>query len=266
MSALLSICLSEILRALLIWIPILVGSVILIGVGIFVLSRHRFRYLASASPTPVPRWRVWTVRALLIITQVVFLPFFAFVTAIPFSLQWGAANTIESASPRIVDWGLRTGTHALREKLSIADNATVVDLGRLAPVLRTVAPAATRAQRFLNTLSGVPRLATSTYFRALTSAVDEAAAADLKVTWDDLFQSANRHFSALWAGQVRIVASLLRVSSLHFIYPLAVTTAIVDLLCVLVVGLLTRHGAAARSDADWSCMGKPHTGDDRPRP
>jgi hypothetical protein len=247
MTELLSISLSRILRALLIWIPILVGSVVLLGVAIFALSHHRFRRLASAHRRPAPRSRVWTARILLTATQGIVLPLLALATAIPFSLQQGAADAIESASPRILDWGVRTGAAALKERLAIADDAAIVDLGKLAPVLHHVAPTATRARGLLRSLSVVPQFTNNAYFRAASSAVDEAASADLRVTWDDLFRSAHRHFSDVWAGQARIVASFLRASSLHFLQFLAGATAIVDLLCVLVILLLTRSGPAMES-------------------
>jgi hypothetical protein len=242
MSGLIWVCLSQVVRAHLVWIPVLAGSVILLGVALFVLAHHRFKRFAPAPQGRAPQSRVWTVRLLLVITQVISLPVFALVMAIPFALQQGVADAIESASPRVFDWGLRTGTHALREKLSITDDNTIVDLGDVAPVLRSLAPAASRVHGFLGSLSIVPRLTSNAYFRALNSAVDEVATTGLQVTWEDLIQSAHRHFGAMWADQARTVASLLRASSLHFITLLAGATAIVDLLCVLVILLLTRRG------------------------
>jgi hypothetical protein len=242
MPELLSLCFSEVLRALLTWVPILVGSVVLLGIALFALCRHRFRRLAAAQPGSVSSARAWSAYGLLILTQVVVLPLVALVAGIPFALQQGAADAIDSASPRILDWGVRTGTDALKEKLSVGDDTTIVDLGKIAPVLRRVAPVAARARGFLTSLSVVPRLAGDTYFRAANLAVEEAAATNLRVTWDDLSRSARRHFGVLWAGQTRIVASFLRGSALHFLQFLAVTAAIVDLACLLAIFALTQPG------------------------
>jgi hypothetical protein len=242
MSGLIWVCLSDVIRAHLVWIPVLVGSVALLGIALFVLAHHRFKRFASAHEERASRSHVWTVHLLLIITQVISLPVFALAMAIPFALQQGVADAIEATSPRVFDWGLRTGTQALREQLSITDDNTIVDLGQVAPVLRSLAPVATRAHGFLASLSIVPRLTSNAYFRALDSAVDEVAATGLQVTWDDLIQSAHRHFGAMWTDQTRTVASLLRASSLHFISLLAGATVIVDLLCALVILLLTRSG------------------------
>jgi len=227
--------LSQIVRALLTWIPIFLGVVLLLGVFLSIWSGRRFRRLAAP-----PRAHVWTVRLLLIATQFVILPVIALGTAIPFALQQGAANAIESASPRILDWGVKTGTHAIKQTLSIEDDAAIVDLGQVAPVLRHVPPAATRARGFLNSLSVVPRLTNTAFFRAVSSAVDEAAQTDLRPTWDDLFASAPRKLSAAWAGQARIVATFLRASSLHLLHFLAVAVGVIDLVCVGVVLLLTQ--------------------------
>jgi len=74
MRELLFICLSQVLRALLIWIPILVGSVIGLGVALFALSHYRFKRLAAANQGPAPRSRVWSARILLAATQGIVLP------------------------------------------------------------------------------------------------------------------------------------------------------------------------------------------------
>lgn len=242
MTELFFLCFSQVLRALLTWIPVFLGAVVLLGITISVWSGRRFRRLAATRDGASPRSRVWTARLLLIATQAVVLPIIALGTAIPFALQQGAASAIESASPRILDWGVKTGTYALKQKLAIADDAAIVDLGELAPVLRHVPPVATRARGFLNSLSIVPRLTNTAFFRAMDSAVDEATRTNLRVTWDDLFASAHKKFGALWGGQARIVSSLLRASSLHFLHFLAVTVGIVDLLCVIVILALTPIG------------------------
>lgn len=242
MSELLSICSSEIGRSLLIWVPILVGSVMLLGIAIFALCRARFRHLASTSRTPASRTRVWIAGVLLIGTQAVLLPALALVLATAFSLQRGAANAIESASPRILAWGMRMGTDAVEEKLSITDSTTIVDLGRLLPALRKIPPAADRARGFLKRLSIVRRFVADTYVNALNAAVAEAASADLQVTWSDLHQSAHRRFGGLWNAQARIVAAYLRVSSLDAINLLAGVVVGVDALCVLTILALTSTG------------------------
>lgn len=246
MSELISICFSPIVRALLIWTPVLMAAVMLPGVGLFWLARRRFRRRPGAGPGGPGKPRVWTVRLLLIATQAVFLPILTLITAIPFALHQGAADAIESASPRILDWGVRTGARAVGKRLSVSDSAAVVDLGKLAPVLRTVGPAAARGREWLKPLSVVPRLATSAYYRALDLAMEQAARTKLRITWGDLLQSARRSFSGLWAGQARAIASLLRASSLHFIHVLAVATLLVDLLCLLVIFLLAPDPAGGR--------------------
>ncbi len=243
MSEFLSLCSAQIVRSLLTWVPILLGWVLLLGVALLALCRSRFRHLARASGAPASRARVWTAGALLIGTQGILLPAVTLILATGFSLERGAANMIESASPRVLDWGMRTGTSVLQEKLSITDSTTVVDLRRLAPVLRKVAPVAAKARGLMSRLSIVREFASNAYVDALSAAADEAAAADLQVTWGDLFRSAHGRFKGLWTGQARIVASYLRASSLDLANLLAGVVVVVDALCVLaILALAHPHG------------------------
>jgi hypothetical protein len=241
---LLSVCSAPVLRALLLWIIVFVGAVMLLGLGLFLLAQRRIRRLAADPARPLRESGVWSVRLLLIIVQANLLPAFALVIAVPFALERGVATAIESASPRVVDWGARMGTDALKRKFAIADGSAIVDLGELAPFLRSVPPAASKARGIFGALRHVPALTTNTYYRAVDSVVGRAAGADLRLTWDDLFRSVHEQFRALWNGQAKIVAGFLRASSLHFLVILAATTAVVDVLCLLAILLLTRRPSA----------------------
>lgn len=244
MTDLLAVCSAQILRALLLWIVVFVAAVILPGLGLFLLSQRRIRRLALDPERPLQKSRIWSARLLLIIVQANLLPAFALVIAVPFAVERGIANAIETASPRVLDWGARLGTDALRRRFAISDGSAIVDLGELAPFLRAAPPAASKARGVFGALAVVPRLTTNAYFRAASAAVDRAAASNLRITWDDLFRSAHQQFGILWNGQARIVAGFLRASSVPLLYILGATTAIVDLLCLLALVLLTRRPSA----------------------
>lgn len=247
MPELLSICYSQIVRALLLWIPAFVGAVACLGALLFLLSRSRFRRLAMARGRPVGRSRLWFAQGTLIATQIFLLPTTALVLAVPFALHRGAANVIASSSPRVLEWGMRTGSDAVRKKLAITDDDAIVDLGQMAPFLRNVPPVAARARGLLRHLSAVPQVVTNSYFAALKSVVDETAESDLRLTWDDLLKGVQSRFRAMWAGQARIITDFLRGASLHYLYVLAIVTGVVDLFCLLVVLV-----------SSW-CRGKPPT-------
>jgi hypothetical protein len=244
---LLSVCFTPIVQALLLWVPVFVGSVLLLGIGLFRFGQSRIRTAVADGSGPFPRSRVWAVRLTLVLTQIVLLPLLALVMAVPFALEQGAARTIESASTKVLDWGMRTGTDALKEKFQIVDDTAIVDLARVAPVLRSIPPAATRARGFLGVLSAVPKLATNAYFSAINTVVERAAEANLRLTWNDVFRSARTQFEAIWGVHARVIATFLRVSSLHFLQILAVTVAIVDPACILLILWMTGRRSGSPS-------------------
>jgi len=241
----LSIGFRPILHALILWIPVFIGTVLALGYVLWRFVRVRIRRAAAGGSRPVPWSRVWTIRLTLLLTQVVFLPLVALVMAVPFALHMGAAKTIETASSNVLDWGMESGVGVLRERFQIVDDEAVVDLTRIEPTLRSIPPLASRARGILGVLSSTPRLATNAYLSAVNAVVEGAAQTDLRITWRDVFDSARKQVGVVWTGQARILAHTLRVSSLHFLHALAEVVAILDLACLALILLLTERNEDA---------------------
>jgi hypothetical protein len=240
MRELLTLCLGRILAALVIWLPILVGSVALLSLLVVRWSRRRMmRAGFGQAPSRLRRGGVWL---LLISLQLVGLPLVALFTAIPFALERGVAATLESPPPPLIDWGIRTGVNAVKERLRIKGSDPIVDLRGAAEILDNARPVAVRARGVLGAVSSLPQIAANQTVTALRSVLDRAVAPTPGLTWDDLFTATHAQVRAAWQRQGRAAGLLIRAASLRHLTFLSTTVLLADGLTLLLIWLVIRPG------------------------
>lgn len=229
---------------MLLWVPVFVGSVLLIDGLVIAWARGRLKRFREAFPLKPPRFRIWTVRVWLVAIQLVALPLLAFLLALPFSLERGAADAVEMASSKVVDWTIDTGKDHLRHALGITADEAFIDLSRVRAALgdKTL-DTISKARGLLDGFSMLPDFAINVYLIALRRALDEVLTKDAKITWTDLIQAASAQVRFVFRAHSRIVAEALRLDSLQYAFYLILASVIVNLGTVALILAMTRSSS-----------------------